>query len=171
MATIFKHDSIEFKEDPGKTDHYRLFSASPRLGNAANSKNLIFDLRLLNPGQFSFPYHFHRNSEELMMIVSGTMTLRSEKGFEIMEKGDIVYFETGATGAHQFYNHSSEPCTYLDIRTLFGIDVSEYPDSGKINISPFMELFDVKSKVSYFKGEENVVEKWNELRDQPESKQ
>ena len=164
MATIFKYDRIAFTEDPGKIDHYRLFTASPRLGMAAKSKNLIFDLRLLNPGQFSFPYHFHRNSEELMMIVSGTMTLRSETGFNVMEKGDIVYFETGPSGAHQFYNHSNEPCTYLDIRTLFGIDVSEYPESGKLNISPFMELFEVKSKVSYFTGEDNPLEKWNEAK-------
>jgi uncharacterized cupin superfamily protein len=164
MATLFKRDLIEFKEDPNKIDNYRLFTASPRLGTAANSKNLIFDLRLLNPGQFSFPYHFHRNSEELMMVISGTMTLRSATGFEVMNQGDIVYFETGESGGHQFYNHSDEPCTYLDIRTLIGIDVSEYPDSGKINISPYMELFEANSKVSYFKGEENVLEKWNEQK-------
>lgn len=168
MATLFKRDLIEFKEDPNKIDNYRLFTASPRLGTAANSKNLIFDLRLLNPGQFSFPYHFHRNSEELMMVISGTMTLRSATGFEIMKQGDIVYFETGESGAHQFYNHSDEPCTYLDIRTLIGIDVSEYPDSGKINISPYMELFESNSKVSYFKGEENVLEKWNEQKKKSE---
>jgi uncharacterized cupin superfamily protein len=164
MATLFKHDQIEFREDPGKIDNYHLFTAYPRLGATAKSKNLIFDLRLLNPGQFSFPYHFHHNSEEMMMIVSGTMTLRTEEGFEIMTAGDIVYFETGETGAHQFYNHSSEPCTYLDIRTLYGIDVSEYPDSRKINISPFMQLYKQDSKVSYFTGEENALEKWNALK-------
>jgi uncharacterized cupin superfamily protein len=77
MATIFKHDKTEFKEDLKKIDNYKLFTASPRLASIANSKNLIFDLRLLNPGQFSFPYHFHRNAEELMMIIAGSMTLRS----------------------------------------------------------------------------------------------
>ncbi len=38
MATIFKHDEIEFKEDPNKIDNYRLFTASPRLATVANSK-------------------------------------------------------------------------------------------------------------------------------------
>jgi uncharacterized cupin superfamily protein len=86
MPTLFKHDKIEYKEDPNKIDRYRLFSATPRLYAAANSKNLIFDMRMLNPGQFSFPYHFHHNSEELMMVISGSMTMRSPDGFQIMEK-------------------------------------------------------------------------------------
>ena len=164
MATIFKNDLIEFKADANKIDNFRLFTASPRLATAAASKNLIFDLRLLNPGQFSFPYHFHRNAEELMMVTSGTMTLRTPEGFEIVGKGDIVFIEMGEKGAHQFYNHSTEPCTYLDVRTIYGIDVVEYPDSGKINILPAYEVFEKQSKVEYFKGEENVQEKWNKAK-------
>jgi uncharacterized cupin superfamily protein len=164
MATIFKNDKIEFKADQDKIDNFRLFTASPRLFTAAKSKNLVFDLRMLNPGQFSFPYHFHRNAEELMMIISGSMTMRSPDGLEIVSKGDIVFIEMGETGAHQFYNHSEEPCTYLDVRTLFGIDVVEYPDSGKINIIPNFEIYEKKSRTEYFKGEEGILEKWSELK-------
>lgn len=164
MTKIFKRNAIEFKEDPKKIDNYRLFTANPRLSTVTNSKNLVFDLRMLNPGQFSFPYHFHRNAEELMMVISGSMTLRSETGFEILSEGDIVFCEKGESGVHQFYNHSSEPCTYLDVRTFLGIDVTEYPDSGKINILPEYEIFEKESIVGYFKGEEKVAEKWNELK-------
>jgi uncharacterized cupin superfamily protein len=164
MATIFKNDNLEFKEDPNRIDNFRLFSASPRLFTVAKSKNLMFDLRLLNPGQYSFPYHFHRNAEELMMVISGSMTLRSPDGFEIINKGDIVFIETGDKGAHQFFNHTGEPCTYLDIRTFLGLDVVEYPDSGKINILPNVQVFETNSAVSYFKGEENVADKWEELK-------
>jgi uncharacterized cupin superfamily protein len=166
MATIFRSENIEFKEDQKVIDNFRLHTATPRLFKEADSKNLIFDIRLLNPGQFSFPYHFHRHAEELIMIISGTMTLRTQKGLDIMSKGDIVFFEMGESSAHQFYNHSEEPCTYLDIRTLFGVDICEYPDSGKINIIPSIEIFDKDSKVEYFKGEENILEKWDELKTQ-----
>jgi uncharacterized cupin superfamily protein len=164
MATIFKNESIEFKEDANRIDNYRLFSAAPRLFTVANSKNLIFDLRLLNPGQFSFPYHFHRYSEEMMMIISGTLTVRMENGFDILKKGDLIFFEMGSTGAHQFYNHGSEPCTYLDVRTLINVDVAEYPDSGKINIIPPVELYLKDTQVEYFKGEDKTLEKWEELK-------
>ncbi len=56
-----------------------------------------------------------------------------ESNVEVKE-GDIVFFEIGPEGAHQLYNHTGEPCRYLDIRTEAGLDICEYPDSDKINI-------------------------------------
>jgi uncharacterized cupin superfamily protein len=70
----------------------------------------------------------------------------------------------GEKGAHQFFNHTEVPCTYLDIRTLLTIDVVEYPDSGKINILPQAEVFEKKSRTTYFKGEDTISEKWKELK-------
>jgi uncharacterized cupin superfamily protein len=99
------------------------------------------------------------------MVVSGSMTLRTLDGKEIIETGDLVFCETGEDGAHQFYNHGTEPCIYLDIRTFIGHDICEYPDSEKIFIAPSFEIFEKKSKVEYFKGEQNIVEKWKTIRD------
>ena len=59
---------------------------------------------------------------------------------------------------HQFYNHGTEPCIYLDVRTDLGIDIIEYPDSGKTNILPEREIYDKDSKVPYYKGEGNIIE-------------
>ena len=164
MATILKCGEREFKENPGKIDPYRLFTDVARVKNGINPTNLNFDLRLLNPGQFSAPYHFHRNAEELFMVVSGSMTLRTPKGLEIVTSGDLVFFEMGETGAHQFYNHGTEPCTYLDVRSFVGTDIAEYPDSGKILLAPSMEVFKKGSNPNYFEGEENILEKWNEIK-------
>lgn len=164
MATVLKYENREFKEDPRKIDHFRLFSDVSRVKNGVKPQNLNFDLRLLNPGQFSAPYHFHRNAEELFMVLSGSMTLRTPNGLEVVNSGDLVFFEMGETGAHQFFNHNAEPCTYLDVRTFIGTDICEYPDSGKILLAPSFEIFDLESKVGYFKGEENVLEKWDEIK-------
>lgn len=166
MATILKSKKREFKENPNKIDNFRLFTDISRVKNGIDPQNLNFDLRSLNPGQFSAPYHFHRFAEELFMVVSGTMTLRSPNGFEIVASGDIVFFEMGETGAHQFYNHGSEPCIYLDVRSFIGYDLCEYPDSGKILIAPSNEVFSKESKVGYFEGEENIVEKWTNIKKQ-----
>ena len=84
------------------------------------------------------------------------------KGFQKVSEGDIVFFEEGAKGAHQLYNHNDFPCIYLDVRTTIGIDVCEYPDSGKVNILPDMNIFESSSAVDYYKGEENVTAKWPE---------
>ena len=164
MATVLKSDNREFKEDPNKIDNFRLFSDASRIKSGIKPKNLNFDLRLLNPGQFSSPYHFHRYAEELFMIVSGSMTIRTTTRLEVITIGDIVFFEMGETGAHQFYNHGTEPCIYLDVRTFIGMDICEYPDSGKILLAPSFEIFNNESKLDYFDGEKDIIEKWKAIR-------
>jgi uncharacterized cupin superfamily protein len=164
MATILKCDKREFRENANKIDNFRLFSDVSRVKEGVEPKNLNFDLRSLNPEQFSAPYHFHRYAEELFMVVSGSMTLRTPDGLDIVTSGDLIFFEMGETGAHQLFNHTTEPCIYLDVRTFIGFDVCEYPDSGKLLLAPSMEIFDKESQVGYFQGEENVLKKWEEIK-------
>lgn len=164
MPTIIKPDDFEFIPDDYSLEQFDLLTLAPRLSKMVGSKHLVFDLRQLNPGKYSFPYHFHRNAEELIIILSGSMTIRTPDGFEIIGKGQIAFFELGETSAHQFYNHDSAPCIYLDIKTNAGIDICEYPDSGKINISPFNEVFEKHSQVDYNKGEENIEMIWEKLK-------
>jgi uncharacterized cupin superfamily protein len=169
MAKILKCEDREFKEDANKIDNFRLFTDTTRKNNNINPENLNFDLRQLNPGQFSAPYHFHRFAEELFMVISGSMTLRTLDRLEKVKTGDIIFCEKGETGAHQFYNHGTESCTYLDIRSYIGHDVCEYPDSDKIFIAPTYEIFEKKSKVGYFEGEQNILEKWNTINNKNKS--
>lgn len=161
MATIIKSTERDFRENENKIDSFRLFSDVTKIRKGINPQNLNFDLRQLNPGQFSAPYHFHHNAEELFMLVSGTMTLRTNGGLEIVDSGDLIFFEMGETGAHQFYNHSDEPCIYLDVRTFTGCDICEYPDSNKILIFPSYDIISKDSKLNYFDGEENPKERWD----------
>jgi uncharacterized cupin superfamily protein len=159
MPKIFNAKSISFEMRKSRIPEF-LWHTSPRLAELSNAKHLQFDIRSLDPGKFSFPYHFHRAAEELFVIFSGEVTLRCPTGFQKLSQGDIVFFEEGAEGAHQFYNHNNSPCIYLDLRTTGGIDVCEYPDSGKVNILPNIEVFESSSSVDYYKGEENVAAKW-----------
>lgn len=163
MATVLKSNQREFQESPNKMDPYRIFTDISRIKKGANPENLNFDFRKLNPGQYSTPFHFHRFAEELFLIISGTVTLRTLNGLEIVNSGDLMFFEKGEKGAHQLYNHTSEPCVYLDIRTYFGYDIAEYPDSDKILVAPTFEIFNKSSQVSYFDGETKIKDKWNEL--------
>jgi len=164
MATILKSKDRNFQPDPNKIENFKLFSDVSRKNKGLNPKNLNFDLRLLNPGQYSAPYHSHRFAEELFMIISGSLTLRTPDGLETVTSGDLVFFESGDSGAHQFFNHTSEPCTYLDIRTFIGFDICDYPDSGKILIAPSFEIFNKEDKTTYFEGETDVTKKWDNLR-------
>jgi uncharacterized cupin superfamily protein len=164
MPTVFKRKDFKFKEDPSSIENFRIETADPRLSRIVNSENMIFDIRLLNPGQFSFPYHFHRHAEELMFIISGSLTMRSPSGFQVLQEGDVIFFEMGERGAHQLFNHTESPCTYLDIKTALANDICEYPDSGKLSVSPNREIFEKSTQADYFKGEENVKEIWKKLK-------
>ncbi len=163
MATILKANQRDFKESPQKIDNYRIFTDVSRLKKGLNPENLNFDLRQLNPEEYSAPYHFHRCAEELFMIISGSATLRTPNGLEIINSGDLIFFEKGETGAHQLYNHTAETCVYLDIRSYIGYDIAEYPDSDKILLAPTFEIFNKNFQVNYFEGEMNIKEKWKQL--------
>ena len=163
MATILKSDQRKFQENPNRIDNFRILTDISRVKKGINPHNLNFDLRQLDPGQYSAPYHFHRYAEELFMIISGSATLRTPNGLEIVNSGDLIFFEMEETGAHQLYNHTTDNCTFLDIRTYIGFDVCEYPDSNKLLIVPKYEIFDRDSQVSYFHGEENIIEKWKQV--------
>ena len=164
MATFIKPSALEYQSNPSIPTQFDLLTLSPRLSKITNSKQLIFDMRQLNAGKYSFPYHYHHNSEELMYVISGEMTVRTPEGLKIIKQGEMVFFELGETSAHQFFNHTNAPCIYLDIRTNMGFDVTEYPDSDKVNISPLMLIFEKDKKVNYHKGEENVESIWEKLR-------
>ncbi len=164
MAKIIKPEELEFGNNPAALTRFDLQTVMPRLSKTTDAKQLIFDIRKLFPGKYSFPYHFHHNSEELMYVISGEMTIRTPHQFEVIHTGQMVFFELGETSAHQFYNHTDTPCVYLDIRTNMGLDVTEYPDSGKINVFPFGLIFEKGTQVSYFKGEEDVENIWKQLK-------
>lgn len=161
MARIFnaKNTAFELRESP--IPEFR-WHTSPNLSELVQSRVLKFDIRSLDPGKFSYPYHSHRNAEEMFVILSGNATLRTPDGYTELTEGDIVFFEMGIKGAHQLYNHTDQPCRFLDIRTDLGLDVCDYPDSGKVNILPPREIFLADSRVGYYQGEENVGENWPE---------
>jgi len=167
MPTIFNADNLIFKADQTAIENFKIQTAHPRLSESVKASLLDFDIRLLSPGQFSFPYHFHRHAEELMMILSGSLTLRTSSGLQVVNAGEIVFFETGEEGVHQFYNHTKRNATYLDIKTAVLNDVCEYPDSGKIAVSRKREIYEKGANVDYFKGEENVLAIWGKLKPIP----
>ncbi len=163
MATIIKGEERDFQPNPNKIDGFRLLTDSMREKLGVIPQWLNFDVRQLNPRECNAAYHFHRYAEELFVIQQGAATLRTPEGLEIVRSGDIIFFEAGETGAHQLYNHTDDPCVFLDIRTYIGHDICEYPDSNKLLIVPNGETFVRDDQHDYFEGEEGIREIWNKL--------
>lgn len=119
---------------------------------------LAMRLYELPAAQTQAPYHFHHGSEEALVVLAGRPTLRTPEGERELAPGDVVFFPTGADGAHQVVNHADEPARYLFAASHAYPEVVEYPDSGKLAaLSPLGPLWSMHRRteaVDYFDGEQ-----------------
>jgi len=69
-------------------------------------EHLGASLYALPPGQATFPYHYELGNDELLVVVSGTPTLRTSEGERELGPGDCIHFPSGEAGAHQVVNRS-----------------------------------------------------------------
>jgi uncharacterized cupin superfamily protein len=101
------------------------------LGSAAMSM-YVYDLA---PGQSSCPYHYEYD-EEWLLVVEGTIVVRTPNGEHTLERGDLVCFSPGPAGAHKVMNRSESPARTLMFSGIRTPAVSVYPDSNKIGVWP-----------------------------------
>jgi uncharacterized cupin superfamily protein len=72
-------------------------------------------------------YHFHHSREELLVVLRGTLTLRTPTGEHEIDEGQVVHFPAGPAGAHGITKQDDEAVRYIMISTLDPDDTSEYP--------------------------------------------
>lgn len=165
MATIIKKEDRDYQPHPGRTDGWRLMTDMSRKNKGLNPQYLNFDMRELPPHQYNAAYHFHRYAEELFMMCNGVCNLthpgRSDGDYRRRHR---LLRSRRYRSASAVQSYRGEPCTYLDIRTSIGYDVVEYPDSGKLIITPTAETFKKDQQVAYFDGEEKVDEIWKAMK-------
>ncbi len=108
----------------------------------------------VDPGRQLWPYHFHWNNEEWLIVVAGTPTLRTPDGERQLRAGDLVAVGEGEPGAHALYNRSAEPFRVAFFSTLRQGSVV-YPDSGKVGAGPPWDrlYFRRTDAVDYWLGE------------------
>jgi uncharacterized cupin superfamily protein len=114
----------------------------------------------LSPGKKSFPFHMHHITEEALFVVSGSAKVRTADGLTPISAGDWVMFPPG-DGAHQLINDGAEPMVYVALGVGMGVDIVEYPDSGKISSAVFAPerkrfIFKKDTQVDYFADEEDA---------------
>jgi uncharacterized cupin superfamily protein len=102
------------------------------------------------PGNQLWPYHWHRNNEEWLIVVAGTPTLRTPDGEQELRSGDVVGFPDGEAGAHTLYNRSESRARVVMFSTLRK-DSCVYPDSGKV--AAVGHVFRLADEVGYWDGE------------------
>ena len=103
-----------------------------RAVGSATTAMYVYDVA---PGQSSCPYHYEYE-EEWLLVVEGTITLRTPEGERTLERGDLVCFPPGSGGAHKITNRSGSPARTLAFSSSRVPAVSIYPDSDKIGVWP-----------------------------------
>ena len=77
-------------------------------------------------------FHFHHGSEELLIVLRGTPTLRSFDGERVLAEGEVVPFPPGRDGAHEIRNDTDETVRFVVAGTRVSPEVVEYPDLGQV---------------------------------------
>ncbi len=145
-------------DEPRDQEGFRARRA--RIGRQAGAVKLGASLWELPPGEAAYPYHFHYGEEEMVVILSGTPTLRSPDGERELAQGEFLVFLRGEEGGHQLVNRTGEPVRFLAVSTSDAPDVVVYPDSGKIGCferrsegGGLYELHVRENAVGYYEGE------------------
>ncbi len=84
----------------------------------------------LPPGAWSTNRHYHTRNDELVVVISGELTLVTDDGEEVLGPGDCVGFKAGVENAHHLQNRGDEPAIYYDIGGRDAWDRSMFPDIG-----------------------------------------
>lgn len=84
----------------------------------------------LAPGSWSTQRHWHRTNDEVVIVISGELTLVTDEGEETLGPGDCVAFKMNDGNAHHLQNRSAKPAVYYDIGGRDPWDVSTFPDAG-----------------------------------------
>ena len=126
------------------------------LGRPLGAEKLGYNLTCVPPGKAAYPFHSHRQNEEMVLVVAGTGTLRLGGERFPLRVGDVVALPPGGPEtAHQIINTGSEELRYLAVATRIGPEICDYPDSRKFGVySEVAPDKDGKPQFFHFMGRE-----------------
>jgi len=135
-----------------------------RLAQHAGSEHLGASLYELEPGD-EMVFHYHVQREELLVVLEGTLSLRSAEGWEELPEGEVVAFPRGERGAHGYRNSTDRLVRVLVVSEMNGPNISVYPDANQIGIFDagrreerrFGARFDVADALGDYGGKAKLV--------------
>ena len=84
---------------------------------------------VLKPGAWSSQRHWHREEDELVVMLSGEAVLVEDGGESIVRAGDVLAWAADEENGHHLQNRSDADCVFVAISAGSKADDSgEYPD-------------------------------------------
>ena len=125
--------SESFEYDMGDPEGYR--SGQVHVTNALGAEALAVKVFEIPAGQSLCPYHYEYE-EEWLVVLDGAVLVRTPEGEETLERGEIVQFPAGPTGAHKVSNSGQASARIIMFSSAREPAVAVYPDSDKIGVWP-----------------------------------
>jgi uncharacterized cupin superfamily protein len=131
------------------------------VAKAAGAQKLGATLYEIPAGKRSVPYHAHFAVEELIVVLSGRLSLRTPEGERELVVGEVVACPAGEKGAHGLANIGDEPARVLIASSKADADFLLYPDSNKLQAmagefgsdDAFRMILSTEHQLEYFDGE------------------
>ena len=151
-ANVFNH-GVDYSD--GDPDGYHAGLA--RVGEAAGGEALAVKVYELPPGESPCPYHYEYE-EEWLLVLDGSVLVRTPDGEETLTRGEMVYFPAGPAGAHKITNREHVSVRAMMFSSAREPSVAVYPDSDKIGVWPGESADEVMlrrrdGRVDYWDGE------------------
>lgn len=103
-----------------------------RLGDAVGITGFGLNLTTLPAGARSSLRHWHEVEDEMVFVLSGTLTLIEEDGEAEIGPGEAAGFPAGTANAHHFENRGTEAVVLLEIGTRPDADRCHYAEHDLI---------------------------------------
>jgi len=103
-----------------------------RLGDAVGLTTMGVNLTSLPPGARSSLRHWHEVEDEMVVVLSGTLTLIDDAGETEIGPGEAAGFPGGDANAHCFYNRGTVEAVFLEIGTRPTQDRCHYAEHDMI---------------------------------------
>jgi uncharacterized cupin superfamily protein len=120
---------VDFTQPGWEADKFPARHVAP-VGAQAGARELAANLYELDRGAVGSRLHVHHATEELLLVLDGTPSLRGPDGTQLLPPGAVIAFPQGQAGAHSLVSCSDAPVRYLMVSTTNRADVVEYPDTG-----------------------------------------
>ncbi|RJX67974.1 cupin domain-containing protein [Tsuneonella suprasediminis] len=84
---------------------------------------------VLRPGAWSSQRHWHREEDELLVMLAGEAVLIEDDGETMLHPGDVVAWVAGVENGHHLQNRSDADCVFVAISAGDkSRDSGSYPD-------------------------------------------
>lgn len=100
-----------------------------RLAPVAGLTKLGASHVVLKPGGFSSQRHWHREEDELVVMLAGEAVLIEDAGETVVRPGDVLAWPAGVPDGHRLHNRTNQDCVFVAISAGDKAkDSGEYPD-------------------------------------------